>query len=200
VSPLPIDYPAGATPLDPNEADGLIPDYITTQAELNALERENITEATNWADRRKHSDILTATFALTLHKRMLNRVWKWAGRQRKSNKNLGVSKENISTELANLLADTRYWIENRTYGWDEIGARFHHRLVWIHVFVNGNGRHARVMTNILLSSNGQEPFSWGMKTHVGPLDVEGALRGEYISALKEADQGDYTALLRFVRS
>lgn len=188
MSPFPVDYPPGATPLDPNEADGLIPDYITTQAELNALERENITEATNWAHGKQHSDILTATFTLGLHKRMLNRVWKWAGKQRGSNKNLGVSKENIPTELANLLADTKYWIENRTYGWDEIGARFHHRLVWIHVFVNGNGRHARVLTNIILSSNGQEPFSWGMKTHTGALDVEGA------------DQGNFAALIRFVRS
>jgi Fic-DOC domain mobile mystery protein B len=200
VSPFPIDYPPGATPIDPNDVDGLIPDYITTQAELNALERENIMEATDWAESRQHSDILTATFTLDVHKRMLNRVWRWAGKQRTSNKNLGVFKENISTELANLLADAKYWIENKTYGWDEIGARFHHRLVSIHVFVNGNGRHARIMTNILLSSNGQEPFSWGMKTHTGALEVEGVLRDGYISALKRADQGEYGALIRFVRS
>jgi fido (protein-threonine AMPylation protein) len=111
-----------------------------------------------------------------------------------------VFKENIATELANLLADVKYWIENKTFGWDEIGARFHHRLVSIHLFVNGNGRHARIMTNILLSSNGQEPFSWGMKTHTGALEVEGALRDEYISALKKADGGNYEPLLRFVRS
>ncbi|MCX6543854.1 MAG: mobile mystery protein B [Acidobacteria bacterium] len=200
MSPFPIDYPPGATPLDPNEAEGLISDYITTQGELNTLERENITEATNWAESRQPSDILTATFTLNVHKRMLNRVWKWAGKPRRSNKNIGVFKENISTELANLLADTKYWIEHGTYGWDEIGARFHHRLVSIHVFVNGNGRHARIMTNILLSSNRQEPCSWGMRTHTGALEVGGALRDEYISALKRADQGDYDALIRFVRS
>ena len=200
MSPFPVDYPPGATPLDPNEADGLIPDYVTTQAELNALERENIMEATNWAESRRHSAIFTVAFTLDLHKRMLNRVWRWAGKQRTSNKNLGVFKENISTELANLLADAKYWIENKTYGWDEIGARFHHRLVSIHVFVNGNGRHARLMTNILLSSSGQEPFSWGMKTHTGALEAQGASRDEYISALKGADQGDYAALIRFVRS
>ena len=200
MSLFPIDYPPGATPLDPNEAEGLIPDYITTQGELNTLERENITEATNWAEGRQHSDILTATFTLDVHRRMLNRVWKWAGKPRRSNKNIGVLKENISTELANLLADTKYWIENDTYGWDEIGARFHHRLVSIHVFVNGNGRHARIMTNILLSSNRQAPFSWGMRTHTGALEVGGALRDEYIAALKRADQGDYDALMRFVRS
>ncbi len=200
MSPFPFDYPPGATPLDPNEVDGLIPDYITTQGELNALERENILEAVNWAHGRRHSDVLNATFALDLHMRMLSRVWRWAGTPRTSNKNIGVPKEHIATELAKLFGDAKYWIENRTYGWDEIGTRFHHRLVSIHVFVNGNGRHARILTDILLSSNGREIFSWGMKTSEGVLEVERALRQEYISDLKKADQGDYDALLIFVRS
>lgn len=200
MSPFPLDYPDGATPLDPNEVEGLIPDYITTQGELNSLERENILEASNWAHGRQHADILNATFALDLHKRMFSRVWGWAGAQRTSNKNLGVSWEQISTELAQLFGDAKYWIENNTDGWDVIGARFHHRLVSIHAFVNGNGRHARIMTDILLSSGRQEAFSWGMRTFGGALEVEGALRQEYISALKKADLGDYDGLLRFVRS
>jgi fido (protein-threonine AMPylation protein) len=111
-----------------------------------------------------------------------------------------VSWEQISTELAQLFGDAKYWIENNTDGWDVIGARFHHRLVSIHAFVNGNGRHARIMTDILLSSGRQEAFSWGMRTFGGALEVEGALRQEYISALKKADLGDYDGLLRFVRS
>ena len=114
VSPFNFDYPPGATPLDPNEVDGLIPDYITTQGELNALERENILEANSWAHDRRHADILNATFALDLHRRMFYRVWKWAGAQRKSDKNIGVSCDQISTELAQLLADVKYWIENKT--------------------------------------------------------------------------------------
>ena len=195
-----IDYPSGATPLDPNELDGLIPDYITTQGELNALERQNILEATSWVSGRQHSDVLNSTFAFDLHRRMLNRVWKWAGRQRTSNKTIGVFKEHISTELAKLFGDVKYWIDNKTYAWDEIGARFHHRLVSIHIFVNGNGRHARIMTDTLLMTNGQEPFSWGIKKSKGALEVEGTLRREYISALKKADQLDYGDLLRFVRS
>jgi len=197
---FPIDYPPGATPLDPNELDGLIPHYISTQGELNALERENILEASTWAHGRRHSDVLNATFALDLHRRMFHRVWKWAGTQRKSNKNIGVSKENIVAELAQLFGDVKYWIENNTYGLDEIGARFHHRLVSIHVFVNGNGRHARMMTDILLNSAGQEAFSWGLKTSDQPLEVQGLLREQYISALQKADQGDYEALQKFVRS
>ena len=200
MSPFGFDYPPGATPLDPNEVDGLIPDYITTHGELNALERENILEASNWAHDRQHADILNATFAFDLHKRMFSRVWKWAGTPRKSDKNIGVSWNQIPTELATLLGDVKYWIENKTYGWDEIGARFHHRLVSTHVFVNGNGRHARMMTDILLSSAGQESFSWGLRTSNDALEVEGPLREQYISALKKADQCDYAALLRFVRS
>ena len=200
MSPFSFDYPPGATPLDPNEVDGLIPDYITTQGELNALERENILEASIWAHGRQHADVLNATFAFDLHKRMFSRVWKWAGTQRKSDKNIGVSWNQIPTELAQLWGDVKYWIENKTYGWDEIGARFHHRVVSAHVFVNGNGRHARMMTDILLNSAGQEAFSWGLKTSNDALEVEGPLREQYISALKKADQGDYDALLRFVRS
>ena len=113
MSPFSFDYPPGATPLDPNEVEGLIPDYITTQGELNALERENILEAGSWAHDRKHADILNATFALDLHRRMFYRVWKWAGTQRKSAKNIGVSWNHISTELAQLLGNVKYWIENR---------------------------------------------------------------------------------------
>ena len=195
-----IDYPPGATPLDPNELGGLIPSYITTQSELNELERENILEAVVWASGRKHTDLLNATFALDLHKRMLNRVWKWAGKPRTSNKNIGVFKEEIATELAKLFGDVKFWIENKTFAWDEIAARFHHRLVAIHVFVNGNGRHARVMTDALLSSNGQEPFSWGMKRGGGALEAQGPLRDEYIAALQKADEGNYEDLLKFARS
>src|ERR1700679_2992821 len=99
---LNIEYPPGATPLDPNEIDGLIPSFITTQGELNLLERENILEATAWALNRKHEDILTVSFAYSLHKKMFNRVWKWAGQQRHSNKNIGVMKEQIATQLGQL--------------------------------------------------------------------------------------------------
>lgn len=194
------DHSPGATPLDPSELEGLIPDYITTQGELNALERENILDASISAHGRKHADILNAAFAFDLHKRMFQRVWKWAGTRRTTNKNIGVSKEEIYTELAKLFGDVKYWIDNETYSLDEIAARFHHKLVSIHPFVNGNGRHARLMTEILLTSLNREPFTWGMKSSPDALDAEGPLRDQYVSSLKQADAGDYTALLAFVRS
>lgn len=194
-----IDYPAGATPLDPDERAALIPDYINTHGELNELERRNITEATNWVYQAAHDDILNITFILDLHRRMFGDVWKWAGQIRKSNKNIGVFKEQIMDKLAALLGDTKYWIENKM-SWEEIAIRFHHRLVAIHIFANGNGRHARLMTDILLEINGQEKFSWGMKTSNRPIDVEGPIRDNYVAALKKADTGTYEALLTFAKS
>lgn len=131
---------------------------------------------------------------------MFNRVWTWAGKQRKSNKNIGVSKEQISTQLKQLFDDVDFWIKNNSFGWDELAARFHHRMVWIHVFVNGNGRHARLMTNILLRAHGQEPFTWGNAPQKELIDAETAVRKEYISALKEADRNIFDPLIKFARS
>ena len=195
-----IRYPQGATPLDPNEMDGLIPTYISTQGELNSLERDNIVEALSWAGERKHPDLLSASFVFALHKKMFGRVWTWAGKMRQSGKNIGVPAEQIHTQLCALFGDARYWIENRTFPWDEISTRFHHRLVQIHAFPNGNGRHARLMTDLLMEANGQERFSWGMSKCGSPIETEGPTREEYIQALREADKSSFDRLIRFARS
>jgi len=199
VTKIKITYPEGSTPLDPNEAVDLIPDYISTQGELNTLEQANIVDAFVWAERANLNDLLTATFILALHKRMFGDVWKWAGKQRGSNKNIGVSKERIMQELGVLLKDVECWIQHHTFSVDEIAARFHQRLVQIHVFPNGNGRHARLITNLLLKKLGQPQFTWGSATDPTPLEVEGPTRKIYVSALKKADGGDYQPLLAFVR-
>lgn len=195
-----LEYPVGATPLDPNEINGLIPDYISTQAELNLLEQANILEAEAWAHGKKIQTVLSDQFLRELHKRMFQNVWKWAGQFRMTEKNIGVSKERIREEIPQLFADTRYWIENKTYSWDELGARFHHRLVWIHAFANGNGRHARLMTDIFMGANGQELFSWGAKQ----ISESGAdpqrVRLDYISALQDADKQNFDKIVKFVKS
>ena len=103
-------------------------------------------------------------------------------------------------QLGALFGDVTYWIKNSTYNWDEIGARFHHRLVSIHAFANGNGRHARLMTDILLEINDQKPFSWGIKSNADPIEIESTTRNSYVSALKAADAGNFEPLLQFVRS
>ena len=193
-------YPPGATPLDPNEIADLIPDYITTQGELNILEQQNIIEGMNWADRQKKLDVLNITFSYELHRQMFNQVWKWAGKPRTTDKNIGFHWQQIPTQLNNLFANTRYWIENKTYKWDELAIRFHHRLVFIHAFPNGNGRHARLMTDILLKLNNQKPFTWGANMGSSPIEVEGKTRKAYISALKKADQNNFVDLIKFAKS
>lgn len=200
MSTFEIEYEPGSTPLNPDELAGLIPTYITTQGELNKLERENILEAQLWASKRKKRDVLDIGFLLKLHKRMLKNVWKWAGKTRTSDKSIGIPWQQIHPDLGKLISDARYWIENETYPWDELGARFHHRLVLIHPFPNGNGRHARLMTDILLEANGQKPFTWGAVTSKSSIDTRGTLRDEYISSLQEADQRKYSRLTTFLRS
>lgn len=192
-----FDYPQGATPLDPNEIEGLLLTHITTRSQLDRWEQDNINEALGWLERRKHKDILNERFMKQLHKRMFGNVWKWAGSLRKSEKNLGVPWYQISIEIRKLCDDVEYWIENKTFSDDEIAARFHHRLVFIHLFANGNGRHARLMADILLENVlGRSPFTWGS----GNLAAAGLDRKKYIESLVAADRGDYELLLNFVRS
>lgn len=138
-----FEYPEGATPLDPDEMEGLKLSHITTRGELDRWEQENINDAMDWLQRRRKSDVLNETFVLKLHIQMFGKLWNWGGKYRQSGKNIGVDRTTISVELRKLLGDVHYWIENDTYGSDEIAARFHHRLVAIHLFPNGNGRHAR---------------------------------------------------------
>lgn len=197
MSRIKIEYPIGATPLDPDEVVGLVPNYITNQSELNELERDNILEATRWALGSKKHDCLNVSFCFDLHSRMFGQVWKWAGKVRQTDKNIGVPKEQILVRLKQLMDDTAFWIQERTYGFDEICTRFHHRLVFIHPFANGNGRHARLMTEVLQTVYNETPFSWGNSDLYASQSLA---RKDYIAALKLADQGDFSALIRFVRS
>ena len=191
-----IVYPDGATPLDPDEMEGLKFAHIETRGELDQLEQQNIQEGFNWlARQRNYNDFLTEAFLLELHKRLFGLVWTWAGRFRQSEKNIGVDYLMIGIELRNLLDDARFWLENATYGREEFAARFHHRLVKIHPFPNGNGRHARIMTDeILKSMLHVEPINWATK----PLGTDGEHRQTYIRALRAADANDYSALIAFV--
>lgn len=191
-----ISYPPGATPLDPDEVAGLVPTSISTQGELNAFEQANIADAERWAFKRKRQDCLTEGFICKLHRKMLNQVWRWAGTYRTSDKNIGASWTQIPERILGLCGDVRYWIEHQTYAWDELGARFHHRLVAIHPFSNGNGRHARLMADVLLHAHGEELFSWGREALGHPTET----RNRYLAALRAADDRNYAPLIKFVRS
>lgn len=185
----------GATPLDPDEAEGLIPELLT-RGELNAWEQTNILRAEQWAFRRRIGHVLTSEFAVELHRRMFNETWSWAGTFRRSDKNIGVHWPNIPQGLRDVLENARYWLENTIYSLDETAARLHHQLVFIHPFPNGNGRHSRLMADLLLWNRRVEPFSWGR----GQSTTAGGVRNAYLAALREADQGNFAPLLKFVRS
>ncbi len=190
-------YAEGATPIDPNEMDGLIPLHISTQGQLNEWEASNILKAESWLfSISGHGDFLTIDFIKRLHIKMFNETWKWAGDFRSSEKNIGVGSYRITTDLNNLLEDVRYQIINHVFPLDEIAYRLHHRLVAIHPFSNGNGRHARLMTDLLLVQAGEPRFTWGKQK----LEPEGPVRKQYIDALRKADGHDYSQLAEFVRS
>lgn len=188
----------GATPLDPDEAAGLVPTHITTQGDLNAWEQANILQGDRWARRQKKRDLLDEGFVRELHKKMFDQTWEWAGTFRKSNKNIGVDWPQISLKLRDLLDNTRYQIEHQVFDPDEIVVRFHHQLVWIHAFPNGNGRHARLMADILTVRLGLPNMTWGGGTVA--LTSVGAVREAYLTALRAADRGHFERLIQFARS
>jgi Fic-DOC domain mobile mystery protein B len=191
------DEPEGATPLDPNELDGLKFKHIKTRDELNELEQANVESGLLWLDRRRKTDILTEQFILDLHRRLFGDVWEWAGQFRKTAKNIGfeVDPHDIPVQLRMLLDDARYWAEHDSYAPLEASARFHHRLVKIHPFANGNGRHARIAADTYITDRfGHEPIDWAAGHD---LQHKNERRTAYIAALKAADGGDYGPLLAF---
>jgi Fic-DOC domain mobile mystery protein B len=191
-----LELKPGQTPLDPDEAAGLKPKHIGTQGELDEWEAENILKATHWVGRQKTLDVLNEHFCRDLHTKMFSDTWIWAGTFRKSDKNIGCDWTKIGVNLYQLLGNTAYWLEHGTYPPDEVAVRFHHQLVWLHPFPNGNGRHSRLMTDCLLKQHRLTPFSWGRGNLIAVNDV----RERYIQALRAADAGDYAQLLAFVRS
>jgi Fic-DOC domain mobile mystery protein B len=184
-----------ATPLDPQERVQLIPTYITTRAQLNEAEQIGVAEADVWAFARRRN-VLSERDLLSLHKRMFGKVWRWAGTIRTTERNIGVAPYLIAPELRMLLDDVRFWIDHNTYPADEIAVRFHHRLVWIHPFPNGNGRLSRMAADLLAVSLGQPRFTWGSVNLIEAAET----RTTYIAALKAADNHDIAPLLAFGRS
>ncbi len=192
-----FEYPEGATPLDLDEAQGLLLPHISTRGELDRWEQENISEAEDSVFGRRQKGIFSEKYVRTLHKKMFGNVWRWAGNFRRSQKNIGIEWTQVPVALHQLFDEVNGWFEYGAYPPDEIVARFHHRLVTIHTFPNGNGRHARLMADIVLVHLlDQERFSWGQKN----LTNAGDCRHRYIEALRAADQHDYEPLMAFVRS
>lgn len=195
---LELHEPTGATPLTPDELLGLKAKHITTRGELNELEGENIIEGLTWLDRRPKSfSILTDDAAREVHKRLFGQVWDWAGVYRLTEKNIGVPVWHISTELRTCLDDARYWRENGAYEPLEATARFHHKLVWVHPFANGNGRWARIMADAYLATINPDIYlDW---SGGGTLITDCDHRARYIAALRAADGYEFGPLVEFVQ-
>jgi Fic-DOC domain mobile mystery protein B len=188
----------GNTPLTPDEQADLIPN-LASREELNEWERANILIAYDWAlgpRTLKLPNPLTEPYVRDLHRRMFDQTWRWAGAYRSTEKNIGVPPWQIRDALGALLGDARFWMEHQTLACDEIAVRFHHRLVWIHPFSNGNGRHARLLADVLARVQGRPVFTWGGSD----IARAGDFRQSYIDALRAADKGDIKPLLAFARS
>lgn len=191
-----MDFPKGTTPLDVDELEGLKFAHIQTRDELNQVEQANIQEGFKWlAKQGKQTDFLSRDFIITLHQKLFGQVWSWAGTFRTTEKNIGIDPIGISSALQNLIDDTNYWIKHATYSSEEFAARFHHRLVSIHPFPNGNGRFARIMTDVVLANYLNVPvINWGANA----LLSDNQHRENYIQALRMADKHDYIELIQFM--
>jgi len=198
---LNLEYSAGQTPIDANESDGLKIKTITTQSELNEFEQLNIERALHWTLKKRFTaeQLLSEKFILSLHKKMYGDVWKWAGKFRTTEKNLGIPFPLIGIELRKLIDDTLFQINNKSFPSDEIAIRFKHRIVSIHCFPNGNGRHSRLMADLIVEKLFHIPvFTWG-HSH-SHLTTNDEVRSAYLTALKEADRNNYKPLIEFARS
>ena len=196
---LEIDYAYGQTKLSEVESEGLKIATITLREELDIFEQQNIQEAIEWTIAKKlDSDkLFSVDFTSQLHKRMYGKVWKWAGKFRQSEKNIGVTYYTISVELQTLLDDAKFWFKNETFTPEVLALTFKHRLVSIHCFPNGNGRHSRLMADLIMEKlyDGRY-FTWGG----GSLIQEDQKRKNYITALKKADLGNLEELMVFART
>jgi Fic-DOC domain mobile mystery protein B len=196
---LTLEYIDGQTPLDEDEKEGLLIPTIATREELDEFEQQNIEEAMQWVLSKnfKSETVFTKKFICNLHSRMYSNVWAWAGKFRTTNKNLGIDKWQIPVELKTLCDDSIYWIQHKTYSPDEIALRFKHRIVSIHCFSNGNGRHSRLMADIIINKVYKLPlFSWG----AGDLVHQSETRKDYLKAIKAADDNKLQPLMKFARS
>ncbi|AYN05482.1 mobile mystery protein B [Flavobacterium sp. 140616W15] len=196
---LKIEYINGQTPLSEEELEGLKIPSISTRGELDEFEQLNIEKAIEWTMRLKikPEQLFSEKFITDLHKKMYSDVWKWAGNFRRSEKNIGIKSYKIGTELKQLLDDVLYWFQNDTYSKEEIAIRFKHRLVSIHCFPNGNGRHSRLMADLILDKLFNENyFTWGKSNLVKANEI----REKYIKSLREADNQNYEPLILFAKS
>ena len=187
--------PEGSTPLTPDDRRGLRQSWIATRDELNAAEQRNILAGRAWALRSRVA-LTSEAYLFRLHARMFGEVWSWAGTPRSTQTNIGAPPHEIRVKLRQFLSDVDYWLARETYSPTELAGRFHHGMVLIHPFANGNGRHSRLAADLLCRQLRLAPFTWGHAS----LDTAGQTRRDYLVALRAADAHDFAPLLAFVAS
>lgn len=195
---LSLDHQIGQTPLSEEEKEGLKVRSIATRQDLDEFEQQNIDKATEWLAGKnfKVDKLLTERFVKDLHRKMFSDVWTWAGEFRRSDKSIGVDWRIISVEIKNLLDNCYYWLDNKVFSEEEIAIRLSHGLVKIHPFVNGNGRHSRLIADIMMEKIfNKDVFVWGSMN----LENINDERLRYIDTLRKADEGNIHYLLDFAQ-
>jgi len=193
-----FSQPTGASPITDEQKEGLLQKWISTQAQLNQIEKDNILLAQQWLfnTRQKNADFADFNFLSKFHKKMFNNVYSWAGDIRTTQSNIGDSTHLIRQNTHSLKLDIQAWIENDSYSQDEIAVRYHHQLVCIHPFANGNGRLSRLMADYINEQIfDNQPFSWGADN----LYIDGTARSKYLHAIYEANRNRIDCLVNFAR-
>lgn len=190
----------GATPLSEEDLEGLRIPSITTHGELNEAEAANIIRGQDWALRTRRArlaDMLSHTFLQRLHEAMLGELWTWAGEYRGRDTRIGVPHPQVPESLHTVLEDARTGLKHTTYSPEEFAIRLHYRIVTVHPFRNGNGRHARMVGDVALIRHFNRPaFPWGRS----PIRTADAVRQAYRDAVVAADHHDFLPLLAFATS
>jgi Fic-DOC domain mobile mystery protein B len=189
---MPDEVQSAESAITPEERARLLPS-LSTRAQLNDVERLGINAARVWAMRGtvlQRGDLMTEAFTRELHRRMFGGIWRGAGRFRTTMREPGWEPVRIAGGVGMFLDDAEGWLRYSTYPVHEAAVRLHQRLVAIHPWANGNGRHARLMADIVVASHGERPLTWGSR------DPESAPR-RYTEALGAAERGDVASLVEF---
>jgi Fic-DOC domain mobile mystery protein B len=191
--------PSGPSPITDGERSRLIPS-LSTRGQLEEIERMSIHAARVWAMRAAASNeeqVLTEEFSRELHRRMFAGIWRGAGRYRTAREDAGWDPEKIPEGMRMILDDAEGWLRFATYPVHEAAVRLHHRIRCVRPWSDGNGNHARLMADVLVASQQEEPLTWGLRSCAGQAPKA---RERYREATRAADRGDMAPLLEFARS
>jgi len=191
-----FEDPDADMPLEADEIKALIPGHITSRAQLNNWQQENILAAKLWGFKGLTKIVITPAFIVKLHEKMFYKTWTWAGKLRQQDNQRGEPWADIAQALTKLSEDSNCWLEEKAYELEELLARLHYRLVAIQAFFDGNGRHGRLLTDLLYYKLARKQFDWGKTLNEKPL----VIRQRYHEALQAAEQGNLSPLLELMCS